>query len=274
MSSLAVGVVCHDTDIAVIEACVASIYSEFKGALERGTLHSAEVLILDNSGNAQYARRLREMSAKLNARFGRKPEIRDSKNNGFGAGHNELAGLASAEFYLIANPDLKFEAGSIGAALRALSDGSIAAVMPAVVAESGGDQRLHFKKFGLLTIAARSILSTPLKMLGSRRVERARLPMTRQIYDRRTSVVFSGCCMLYRRGDFLTLGGFDEKFFLYFEDYDLSLRTLANANVLLEPEFRVSHAGGNASKKSIFHINRFVWSALRFFRRYPKYIFT
>ena len=59
----------------------------------------------------------------------------------------------------------------------------------------------------------------------------------------------SGACLLVRRSAFVEVGGFDDRFFMYFEDVDLGER-LANAGhrVLYVPTAAVSHAGGTSTK--------------------------
>lgn len=59
----------------------------------------------------------------------------------------------------------------------------------------------------------------------------------------------SGVAMLLPRAIFLELGGFDEAFFMYYEDIDLCQRaTDAGVPVKVEPEWSVRHAGGHAAK--------------------------
>ncbi|NJR72189.1 MAG: hypothetical protein HC782_03800 [Gammaproteobacteria bacterium] len=78
----------------------------------------------------------------------------------------------------------------------------------------------------------------------------------------------SGCCMLMRGEVWQRVGGFDEKFFLYFEDFDLSKRIAAIAEIHRLPSFQIIHGGGNASNKGLKHIRFFVQSAWRFFNKH------
>jgi GT2 family glycosyltransferase len=72
-------------------------------------------------------------------------------------------------------------------------------------------------------------------------------------YDeqRRVDYIF-GAAMLIRRSVLETLGGFDERFFLYLEDLDLCLRAQKNGyNLLFVPEARVWHAGSASTANDI-----------------------
>jgi GT2 family glycosyltransferase len=80
--------------------------------------------------------------------------------------------------------------------------------------------------------------------------------------------VMSGCCMLVRRKAIDATGGFDPKFFLYFEDFDWSVRLNKVAQSAYLPSFRVVHHGGGAARKGWKHIAWFVRSAFRFYGKH------
>ena len=90
--------------------------------------------------------------------------------------------------------------------------------------------------------------------------------------------VFSACAAaaIYGREDFLKVGGFDESYFSYFEDVDLSFRLrLAGGRCLYVPQAEVYHVGSASSGKTsdfvIYHGHRnMVWT---FFKDMPGYLF-
>lgn len=75
----------------------------------------------------------------------------------------------------------------------------------------------------------------------------------------------SGCFIFARTKSLKQIGGFDERFFLYFEDFDLSMR-LKRKDYF--PEIQIYHKGGNSSKKGFLHVRLFVISAIRFFMKF------
>ena len=77
--------------------------------------------------------------------------------------------------------------------------------------------------------------------------------------------IVSGCFMLCRSGVIESLSGFDPRYFLYFEDFNLSLRVGEISSIAFVPAVRIKHAGGGASKKGIHHIKLFIRSGYRFF---------
>ena len=64
------------------------------------------------------------------------------------------------------------------------------------------------------------------------------------------------------------VGGFMDRYFLYFEDYDLSMRLHELGEIAYTPDVRIVHYGGNAAKKGIQHIFLFVRSAITFFNQH------
>lgn len=62
-----------------------------------------------------------------------------------------------------------------------------------------------------------------------------------------------GCCYLINRNFFNKLGGFDERFFMYFEDTDLCDRSIKNGKYIMEiPSSKFIHIGNSSSDKKKF----------------------
>ena len=78
----------------------------------------------------------------------------------------------------------------------------------------------------------------------------------------------SGACLLVRRSAIDATGGFDPKFFLYFEDYDWTVRLNRITRTAYLPSMHVRHHGGGASRKGMVHIGWFIRSGFRFYRKH------
>jgi GT2 family glycosyltransferase len=74
--------------------------------------------------------------------------------------------------------------------------------------------------------------------------------------------------MLVRRKAIDATGGFDPKFFLYFEDYDWSVRLNKIGATAYLPSFRVVHHGGGRAAKAGSTSAWFVQSGVRFYRKH------
>lgn len=101
---------------------------------------------------------------------------------------------------------------------------------------------------------------------------------TKEEYGLKQEEVFGACAAaaMYRREDFLRVGGFDEDYFSYFEDVDLSFRLrLAGGKCLYVPQAVVHHVGsastGKISDFVVYHGHRnLVWA---YFKDMPSYLF-
>ena len=80
--------------------------------------------------------------------------------------------------------------------------------------------------------------------------------------------LISGSCMFARTSSLQLAGGFDTNFFLYFEDFDLSLRMRPLGSVAFIPNAKITHFGGNSAQKGLLHILFFIRSAGRFFNKH------
>ena len=106
---------------------------------------------------------------------------------------------------------------------------------------------------------------------------RARFPERLARYEMRDKLssdvlwdppIISGCFMLFRSEVLNQLGGFDPRFFLYFEDDDISLRTGEISRIARVPQVRIIHHGGHAARKGLRHIAIFARSAVKFFSKH------
>ncbi len=78
----------------------------------------------------------------------------------------------------------------------------------------------------------------------------------------------SGAAMLIRGNVWRDIRGFDERYFLYFEDFDISRRVAQHGRIDYVPDFCITHFGGNAGRKGRRHVVWFIQSAFRYFNTY------
>ncbi|AJX31072.1 glycosyltransferase family 2 protein [Burkholderia oklahomensis] len=191
-------------------------------------------------------------------------------NVGYGRGHNLAIGRAVSRFHLILNPDVDLDRAALSTGLAFLDTHPEAGlVTPWIGDDEGGQQYLCRRYPSLADLFVRGFVPAAVRRLFARRLARYELRdgiNARDVFW--DPPIVSGCFMLFRTDVLTRLHGFDPRYFLYFEDYDLSLRTHEIARVVYVPSVRVIHYGGGASRKGVAHIRMFGASAFKFFNRF------
>jgi GT2 family glycosyltransferase len=180
--------------------------------------------------------------------------IRNEKPRGFGANHNAAFRRARAEYFCVVNPDIRLETNPFPDLVDVLRTPGVAVAAP-LVCNSGGEVEDSARKFPTLALLLR-------KMMGPR------LPLD-YAYD--APVIYpdwvAGMFMMFRRDLFESLNGFDERYFLYYEDVDLCARSRAQGlQVALVTTARVVHDARRTSRRNLRHALWHAQSALRYFR--------
>jgi GT2 family glycosyltransferase len=178
--------------------------------------------------------------------------IRNDHNAGFASGVNRGLQASSASLVLIMNPDCRLEPGAIAAleAELARNDGC-AVVGPRIFDPDGsvqgsarGDPDMWTGLFGRSTWLSRALPRLP--------VARRNVVTEAAIDSGQRSVVvdwLSGACMLARREALEAVDGFDERYFLYWEDADLCRRLRSRGwHVRYVPAARAVHRVGHSSR--------------------------
>lgn len=188
-------------------------------------------------------------------------------NVGYGAGHNQALrhSIGAFKYHLICNPDIAFPPGVL-AALRDELDRrpEVGLCMPRIVDADGAVQYLCKRLPRPFDLFARRFL--PRSWLAKRML---RYEMRDQSYDAEMSPPsLSGCFMFFRVQVLASLGGFDERFFMYMEDLDLSRRAAAVAVNLYFPAVAVRHAHAAGSYHDGRLLRAHLVSAIRYFNKW------
>lgn len=189
------------------------------------------------------------------------------RNLGYGRANNvgieQSVGLH--KYHLICNPDITLQPDTL-AKLYALLEArpQIGLCMPRVVSPDGSAQHLCKRSPRPL-----DYLSGLLPVKSWHSMRRRRLEMRDHSYDEEFEVeCLSGCFMFFRSSVLAALKGFDERFFLYFEDFDLSRRARTVACNLYYPAAMITHVHAREHRKSLRVRFYFLSSAIRYFNKW------
>jgi GT2 family glycosyltransferase len=193
--------------------------------------------------------------------------VASADNLGFSAGVNAAARAATGDLLLLLNPDAAVAPGVLEAMCAALMRRPGAAAIGFRQVDSRGVFQLSFGPPPSLVLEViRMIVQRGLDA-GNPRLAR----MVDRLVSRPVKVPWvSGSALLVRRAAFEAVGGFDETFFLYFEDIDFCLRLRKEVgSVYYAPTPSVLHHRGRSAAGDPTSAGRaYRRSQLIYWRRY------
>jgi hypothetical protein len=192
-----------------------------------------------------------------------------NKNLGFGAGHNiaikESLSLGYS-FHIVINPDIYFDANIISTMFNYMNSSSdIGIMMPQILNFDNSIQYLP------------KLLASPISLI------KRKFKWPRKLYQKFLNnyelrsipkdtiinvPIISGCFTMFNMNAIKKVGFYDERFFMYFEDWDLSRRIHSHYKTLYFPLVSINHgykSGANSNFK-LFKI--FMLSAIKYFNKW------
>jgi GT2 family glycosyltransferase len=183
--------------------------------------------------------------------------IRNPRPRGFGANHNAAFQRATGEWFCVMNPDIRISKNPFPVLMKEASRLEGAVIAPAVLTMDGRieDSIRHFP----------TLLSLSGKMAG---LGDGRYSF--QLGDETFVADWVGGMFMFLRSEsFARVGGFDEAFFLYYEDVDLCMRLgLAGLQVLACPKAQVFHNARRTSRRNVQFMRWHARSMMRYFWKY------
>ena len=196
--------------------------------------------------------------------------IKANSNRGYGAGHNIAIRqiLDKAKFHFVLNPDIYFESEELEKMIRFMEcDPSIGQLMPKIVYPDGSLQYLCKLVPSPADLLLRRFAIGPLKRIAEIRAERFELRHTN--YETIMDVPYlSGCFMLFRTWALRCVGLFDERFFMYPEDIDITRRMHSQFRTIFYPEATVVHDHARESYKSARALWVHVYNLVKYFNKW------
>ena len=202
-------------------------------------------------------------------------------NVGYGKAHNRVLPKLDSDYHLILNSDVEVAPDSLENALDFLNGHEEVILLSPAATDFYGNKQHLCKAYPSLFIFWLRAFAPPFmrrqfakRMAAYERRDLDSRPSLGQLAAAKTDnsaaevSIVSGCCMLCKTAALKEVGGFDPGFFLYFEDFDLSLRLGGLGKVMYLTTMRIRHAGGQAARKGRDHQRYFVRSASRFFNKH------
>ncbi|KEY57816.1 glycosyltransferase [Serratia sp. DD3] len=195
--------------------------------------------------------------------------IKSDKNGGFGHGHNQAmaAFLDKCEYFIICNPDIEFDVGTVETLYRFAKQNQHAFLAPNIIYPNGEKQRVC------------RLLPTPANLLLRRFV-----PFFAKFFDKKYELhgvddtqnffapSISGC-FIFAQADLLKkVQGFDSRYFMYLEDVDLCRKVLAYTKPIFCAGATVKHSFAKGSYKNYKLLGYHIQSAIHYFNKWGWFI--
>ncbi len=273
-STLTVSIVTYRPNLVLLDRTLRTLAASLVAAREQGLMRAANVVLIDNTGTrasaAEVMRVAREIFRDADVTMN---YLHGHANIGYGAAHNLVMHGGNTHYHLVLNPDVELAVDALPRAFRYLGEHAAIGVLVASSRRSDGTREYVCKRYPLVfDLALRGFAPGLVKRWFSKRLDRYEM---RDLVDRVAGdesispiPVMSGSFMFVRRKAVDATGGFDPHFFLYFEDFDWSVRLNRITRSAYVPAVRIVHHGGGAAKKGPRHIAYYLRSAARFYHKH------
>ena len=188
-------------------------------------------------------------------------EIVASENRGFGFGHNVVLNRLQSTYHFIVNPDIQIkDSQSLQIMINYMNKNpNVGLLSPLILNEDGSIQYLFRNQPTVLDAAIRF---AGRKILRKRQEKFINLESG---YNKTLPIEnASGSFMLVRTDVFKAVGGFDERYFMYYEDSDLTRKINEISSAKFVPIANVTHSWERANGKNI----KYIWIMLQSLYKY------
>ena len=248
---LSVSIVIYKNDRKTLCRCIESVFN---------SNCNVAVCLIDNSPTDE----LRSVCSQKNIKY-----IFNNVNLGYGKAHNVAIKntiQAGIKYHLVLNPDIYFR----GSVLKDMCDfmesnPDIGLIMPKILYPDGSIQYLC------------KLLPTPMDLIRRRFFPASKYLAEKNFlyelrftgYNKIMDVPYlSGCFMFIRTEALSRVGLFDERFFMYMEDVDLSRRIHKHYRTVYYPEVSIFHEYEKGSYKNSKLLRYHLLSAARYFNKW------
>jgi GT2 family glycosyltransferase len=208
--TLTVGIVNYNTK-RNLKKCIESI-------LQEPPKCSYQIIIVDNNskdGSKKFLKQIKQKKIKY---------ILNEKNRGFGAACNQIAKIQNSSYILFLNPDVEVSKNSIDKLVNFLKNKEKIGTVTGKLLFPDGSLQLSCRKSPSILRALFGRESFLRKIFPDNMVSKEYLMSEIDYNKEQFPDWVRGAVMLFKTGVFEKIGGFDENFFLYFEDTDICLR--------------------------------------------------
>jgi GT2 family glycosyltransferase len=238
----------NELTIITVNYFSSDLINDLSKKLPRNNKVKYSWVVVDNSNNQQEFEKLQKMK-KVNE------IINPKKNLGFGSANNLAAKGVKTKYILFLNPDTDASKLDLGALVTEMElNNDIKMIGPKILNADGTLQISASNKYP--NWWSHKIDYSPMLriLIGKLGFNDYPILLSKKEHKNSRQVLsLLGACMLMRTADFKSLGGFDEDYFMYREETDLSKRIINNnGKIYYISGTSIVHMSGGASKNDFF----------------------
>jgi GT2 family glycosyltransferase len=267
---VSVSMVTFNSSFDLLCQTIDGLYRALCYARDRGALISLQLLVVDNSTDPTHQVRVRNLIVTdAEQKFDSVDFWHTGSNIGYGAAHNQALSRTDSDYHLVMNPDVEMADDALLIGTRYLTDHrDVAMISPGASNAAGQTQYLCKRYPSVLVFALRAFAPQFMREWFRNYLLSYEMREHRGERDIADVPLVSGCCMYARTGALRQVSGFSDHFFMYFEDFDLSLRLHSVGRLVFLPQMHIVHHGGYSARKGWRHITMFTHSGWKFFQRH------
>ena len=268
--SLSTSLVVFKPDFLVLERTLLAL----QGAADEAKCHYMihfELTLVDNSSDVAWHDRIQKWVNKHTDQCSdwTLRLLQAPGNIGYGRGNNLVIVETQSNYHLVINPDLFVAPDALTQAIRFMeSSPDVGLLTPAVFGEGGEQHYLCKHNPTLFIMFLRGLAPAWLRTNFKARLDA--FEMRECNYDAQIEAIPfpTGCFMFFRTVRLREIGGFDDSFFLYFEDADIGRRMLQIARVVYMPMVKVTHRWSRDAHRNWQLRWVFIGSALIYWKKW------
>lgn len=264
--NLSISLVVYQSDRALLKETLQSLSQSILYAQKANQLAHCFLTIVDNHAGTNNDNAFK---CFIKACWPNEFQLFKPENNlGYGLGHNLAIQSRCELFHLVINPDVIVDELAILNSIELMQNHADVGLLTPFSRQPNGKKEYLCKAYPtVFSLLLRGFAPQKIKDIFNTQLSIYELRSMPEEINK--EVVLTGGCFMFFRGAALEeIQGFSSCYFLYFEDFDLSLRLKQTWRILYAPPVKVVHHGGHAAKKGKKHIKFFLHSAWVFFNRH------
>lgn len=183
--------------------------------------------------------------------------IRNASPKGFGANHNSAFKHAKGDFFCVLNPDIRLRENPFIKLVENIKKLKLGMIAPAIV-DANGQLEDSVRKFPTVIRLLKRLVLGKHDLHQFSKTDKAFYPDW-----------VAGMFMLFDKDAFHAVKGFDEHYFLYYEDVDICVRLWQKElPIAVLPQTQVIHHAQRQSHKQLKYLHWHIVSMLRFFTKH------